>query len=211
MASCSRASLTSYPARCAGDALAVRAGYGLAGIQRAVSREARYASQALRHDTGIDQVISWQISDLFRGAGMNRKLLIQVWILFGAILANFIAQVVYFFHLYYTPQQPLPSPRSLLLLGGVFALFLVGYTLFIKLKRIGFYLLALFLFMEFTFYLWNLIGAGLRGPGWFFHLSDTDPILWLVFAIGYLNLFASGYFLFLLWHNRQIWLGRARA
>ena len=142
---------------------------------------------------------------------MNRKLLIQVWILFASILANFVAQVVYFFHLYYTPQQPFPAPRSLLLLGSVFALFLVGYALFMKRKRIGFYLLALFLFMEFAFYLWNLIGGGLRGPGWFFHLSEPDPVLWIVFAMGYLNLFTSGYFLFLLLRNRQIWLRNARA
>jgi hypothetical protein len=142
---------------------------------------------------------------------MNRNLLIQIWILFASILANFVAQVVYFFHLYYTPRQPFPDLRSLLLMGAVFVLFLVGYVLFLQQQRIGFYLLALFLLMEFTFYLWNFIGAGLRGPGWFFHLSESDPILWIVFAIGYLNLFTSGCFLFLLWRNRQIWLKKAEA
>ncbi len=142
---------------------------------------------------------------------MNRQLRSQAWILFASILANFVAQVVYFFHLYYTPQQPFPTLQSSLLMGGVFALFLVGYVLFIKYKRIGFYLLALFLLMEFAFYLWNFIGAGLRGPGWFFHLSEPDPVLWTVFAIGYVNLFTSGYFLFLIWRNRQIWLKRAAA
>ena len=142
---------------------------------------------------------------------MNRKLLVQLWILFASILANFVAQAVYFFHLYYTPRQPLPNLRSFLLMGSVFALFLISYTLFIKNRRIGFYLLALFLFMEFVFYLWNFIGAGLRGPGWFFHLNDPDPILWLVFTIGYINLFTAGYFLFLLLHNRRIWLSKAWA
>ena len=76
---------------------------------------------------------------------------------------------------------------------------------FLNLPVVSGVLLALFLFMEFAFYLWNLIGGGLRGPGWFFHLSDSDPILWVVFFIGYINLFTSGYFLFLLWRNRQIW------
>ena len=137
---------------------------------------------------------------------MNRTTRIQVWILFGLIMANFVAQVFYFFHLYYTPQQPFPELKSFLLLGSVFALFLLGFTLFIKNKRVGFYLLTLFLSMVFVFYLWNLIGQLVNGFGLFFHLRELDPVLWLVFLIGYLNLFASGYFLLLLLKNRQAWL-----
>ena len=142
---------------------------------------------------------------------MNRTTRIQVWILFGIIMANFIAQVLYFFRLYYTPQHPFPELKSFLLLGLVFVLFLLGFTLFIKNKRVGFYLLALFLSMEFVFYLWNLIGQVINGLGLFFHLRELDPVLWLVFLIGYLNLFASGYFLLLLFKNRQTWLRRVTA
>ena len=137
---------------------------------------------------------------------MNRTTRIQIWILFGIIVANFVAQVLYFFHLYYTPLHPFPEFKSFLLLGSVLALFLLGFTLFIKNKRAGFYLLALFLSMEFIFYLWNLIGQVSNGLGLFFHLRELDPVLSLVFLIGYLNLFASGYFLLLLLKNRQAWL-----
>ena len=140
---------------------------------------------------------------------MNRTTRIRIWILFGIIVANFVAQVIYFLHLYYTPQHPFPELKSFLLLGSVFALFLVGFTLLIKNKRAGFYLLALFLSMEFIFYLWNLIGQAINGLGLFFHLRELDPVLWLVFLIGYLNLFASGYFLLLLIKNRQVWLRNA--
>ena len=140
---------------------------------------------------------------------MNRTTRIQVWILFGIIMANFIAQVLYFFRLYYSPQHPFPELKSFLLLGLVFVLFLLGFTLFIKNKRVGFYLLAFFLSMEFVFYLWNLIGQAINGFGLFFHLRDLDPVLWLVFLIGYLNLFASGYFLLLLFKHRQTWLKNA--
>ena len=68
---------------------------------------------------------------------MSRTLRIQVWILFGIIMANFAAQVFYFLHLYYTPQHPFPEAKSFLLLGSVFALFLLGFTLFIQHKRVG--------------------------------------------------------------------------
>ncbi len=129
---------------------------------------------------------------------MNRNLLIQSRLLFGSILANFIAQVVYYFHLYYSPQQPFPDLKSFLLMGSVVALFLIGYGLFIRQKRPGFFLLSLFLALEFFFYLWNIIGGVVNGLGLFFHLGDRDPILWIVFAIGYLNLFTSGYWLWLL-------------
>ncbi len=142
---------------------------------------------------------------------MNRTTRIQVWILFGLILANFVAQIVYFFHLYYSPQHPFPELRSFLLLGSVFALFLLGFTLFMQHRQLGFYLLTLFLALEFGFYVLNLLGGAIRGPGLFFHLREPDPILWLVFLLGYINLLASGYFLFLLLKNRKTWLRKAAA
>ncbi len=129
---------------------------------------------------------------------MKRNLLIQIRWLFVISLINFIAQVVYFLHLYYTPQHPFPELRSLVLMGSVFALLLGGYRWFVQGKRWGYFLLALFMALEFLFYLWNIIGGALHGLGPFFHLNDSDPILWLVFAIGYLNFFASGYCLALL-------------
>jgi len=136
---------------------------------------------------------------------VKRSELIQIWILFSILLANFIAQVFYFYHLYYTPQHPYPNLRSSLIMGFVFILFLASYYLFITRRKIGDYAIVIFLSVEFFFYLWNTISAGLRPEfGWFFHLKERDPVLWIVFAIGYLSFFASGYFLVLLlyrWHN----------
>jgi hypothetical protein len=135
---------------------------------------------------------------------MNRKLLIQIWILFGILLANFLAQILYFYHLYYAPQHPFPSPRSSLIMSTVFAVFLVSYYLFITKHKAGWYMMAAFLAVEFLFYLWNTVSSGLRPEfGWFFHLQERDPILWIVFAVGYLSFFASGYFLFLLFYDRR--------
>ncbi len=135
---------------------------------------------------------------------MDRHLRVQVWVLFSILLANFAAQVVYFFHLYYTPQHPLPDPKSALVIGSVFALFLTSYFLFVTKHKAGIYALGIFLSLEFFFYLWNIVGGGLRrGYGWFFHLKEHDPILWTVFAIGYLSFFASGVFLLLLFYRRR--------
>ncbi len=61
-----------------------------------------------------------------------------------------------------------------------------------------------YLSLEFLFYLWNIVNSGFRqGYGWFFQLREQDPVLWVVFAIGYLNFFASGYFLILLILRRK--------
>ena len=136
---------------------------------------------------------------------MSVNLQRQIQLLCAVTVANFAAQVVYFFHLYYRPGE-LPDIRSWLLLGAVFALFLCGYVLLARRSTTGYWLLVLFLAMEFFFYLWNLIGSALHGYGLFFQLANPDPILWVVFAIGYLNLFASGYFLGLLLLRRSDFL-----
>jgi hypothetical protein len=134
---------------------------------------------------------------------MNKTIWIQVWVLFAVLLANFVAQVPYFLHLYYSPQHPLPELRSTLLLGGVLALFLVSFALLLARRAAGYYLLIFYLVLEFGFYLWNLVGGVAHGYGWFFHLADRDPVLWLVNAVGYLSFFAAGYFLLLLLARRR--------
>ncbi len=135
---------------------------------------------------------------------MNRNFLTQAWILFVILLANFVAQIVYFFHLYYSPQHPFPNTRSALIMGSVLALFLASFFLLISRHRIGFLLMLFYLSLEFFFYLWNIVTSGFRpGYGWFFHLHEHDPVLWMVFAIGYLSFFASGYFLVLLILRRK--------
>ncbi len=123
--------------------------------------------------------------------------------LFAILLANFAAQVVYYYHLYYTPQHPLPDPKSSLVMGSVFIVFLAGYFLLMTHHKSGYYIMMIFLSVEFLFYLWNLVGGVLHGFGRFFHLRETDPVLWMVFAIGYLSFVASGYFLALLVYRPQ--------
>ncbi len=134
---------------------------------------------------------------------MSRKTTFQMWGLFATILANFIAQIPYFLHLYATPQHPFPDLKSSLLMGSVLALFLAGYGLMQRRVKAGYYVLVFYLSVEFLFYLWNIAGGVVHGYGLFFHLGDRDPILWAVNAIGYVNFFAAGYFLLLLITKRH--------
>src|SRR5262245_36074305 len=133
---------------------------------------------------------------------MNRNIRTQMWILFGMLLANWVAQIVYFRHLYYTPEHPFPTLRNTLPFLSLFVMLIVGYALLLLHRKTGYYLLTFYLALQFFFYLWNTVGGVIHGYGLFFHLSEPDPILWAVFNIGYLSFLASGYFLFLLLYKR---------
>jgi hypothetical protein len=88
----------------------------------------------------------------------------------------------------------------------VFAVFLFASILLFKRIVAGYWLMLIFLAVEFLFYLWNTIGEVVHGYGLFFHLQNPDLLLKTVFAIGYINLFASGYFLCLLLLKRARFL-----
>jgi hypothetical protein len=133
----------------------------------------------------------------------SKPIRIQVIILFLLILANFIAQIPYGLHLYYRPDNPLAHVKEGLPLLIVFVVFLLASLLLFKRQAFGYWLMVLFLAVEFLFYLWNTIGAVIHGYGFFFHLTNPDLLLRAVFTIGYVNLFASGYFLGLLLLKRE--------
>jgi hypothetical protein len=135
-----------------------------------------------------------------------KSIRIQVIILFLLILANFIAQIPYYLHLYYKPNNLLAQLKGGYMLLIVFAVFLLASFLLFKHTVIGYRLMVMFLTVEFLFYVWNTTGAVIHGYGFLYHLANPDLILRAVFAIGYVNLFASGYFLCLLLLKRSIFL-----
>ena len=139
----------------------------------------------------------------------SKPVRVQTIILFLLILANFIAQVPYFLRLYYRPGMNfLAEVRPFLLMGFVFAAFLVASILLFRRSIAGYWLMLAFLTVEFLFYLWNTVGEVVHGYGLFFHLQNPDMLLKIVFAIGYINLFAAGYFLCLLVVRRGDFLDR---
>lgn len=128
----------------------------------------------------------------------SKSIRIQVIILFLLILANFIAQIPYYLHLYYNPNDLLAQAKGVLIMSFVFAVFLLASLFLFKRKVLGYWLMVMFLAVEFLFYLWNTLGEVVHGYGLFYHFNNPDLLLRAVFAIGYINLFASGYFLCLL-------------
>jgi hypothetical protein len=136
----------------------------------------------------------------------SKSIRIQVIILFLLILANFIAQIPYYLHLYYNPNNLLAQLKGGFLLLIVFAVFLLASFLLFKRTVIGYWFMAMFLAVEFLFYVWNTLGGVIHGYGIFYHLANPDLILRAVFAIGYVNLFVSGYFLCLLLLKRTAFL-----
>jgi hypothetical protein len=134
----------------------------------------------------------------------NKNILIQAIFLYLLILANFIAQIPYFFHLYYHSQSLISSSKSFLIMGAVFLFFLTASIFTFTRHRIGYPLLLIFLAAEFLFYLWNTLGTVMHGYALFFQIYNPDLLLRIVYSIGYVNLFASGYFIFLLLRYKSV-------
>jgi len=120
---------------------------------------------------------------------MKTKLRILFWI----TISNYIVQIPYDLYLYHTLASSLPG---FLLLAATFLLFIIPYILFKKSAKVGYVGMIIFLSIEFLFYISNLLFSMVNGYPPFFQLGNPDPILFGAFLIGYINLFASGYFLY---------------
>lgn len=121
------------------------------------------------------------------------------------VLANYLAQIPYYLDVYYFPHHAAPNLPDLLLLLATLVWFLIGYAGLARGSRAGYWVLLAFLIVEVGFYLYNMVIQVTHGYAPFFHLHARDPILFVVFAIGYLNLLAGLYFLyFLLRHRRTL-------
>jgi hypothetical protein len=71
-----------------------------------------------------------------------------------------------------------------------------------------FWLLLTFLLTEFAFYAANMVNQVAHGFAPFFHLQNRDPLLFTVFAIGYLNLIGGLIFaIFLIGRYRTLVTG----
>ena len=134
---------------------------------------------------------------------MGDNVTLQVRVLAAIILLNFVAQIPYYLHLYYFRHHQPPNIVGSLLLGAVFALFVAGYALLSMHKRLGYVLLQTFLAMEFLFYFLSAVHSMMNGFEPFHQVENHDLLLRIVYGIGYLNLFASGYLLVLLFFNRN--------
>ncbi len=141
----------------------------------------------------------------------SKNVLMQARVLFALILLNFLAQIPYYLHLYAGRQALSVTARSSLIMGAVFALFLLASWLLFRGQRPGYSLMFAFLSVEFLFYLFGVIESALHGFAPFFQVQNPDVVLRIIYSIGYMNLFASGYFLWLLIRYRPLFLARQTA
>ncbi|HET9109399.1 MAG TPA: hypothetical protein VFN78_01115 [Ktedonobacterales bacterium] len=121
-----------------------------------------------------------------------------LWTVLVVVGANYLAQIPYYLRVYYFPHHVGPSISGTLLLGCTLVWFLVGYGRLLTGSAKGYWLLVSFLATEVFFYTYNMVNQVAHGLPPFLHLSVRDPVLFAVFGIGYLNMLAGVYFLFVL-------------
>lgn len=114
------------------------------------------------------------------------------------VLANYAAQVPYVVHLHKSPTL-----AGTLLLGATLVWFLCGYAGLLLGLRAGYWTLVSYLLTMVAFYAWNIFNQVRHGYPPFMHLRERDPILFIVFAIGYVNMLAGATFLAYLLRQRH--------
>lgn len=141
---------------------------------------------------------------------LNRVVMYAILVVVGA---NYLAQIPYYLYLYYFPRHAPPSLFGTALLAATFVWFLAGWLLLAQRgSRAGFGLLLTFLLTEFVFYAANMVNQVAHGFAPFFHLRNPDPLLFTVFAVGYLNMIGGLVFaVFLIWRYRTLTPGQAPA
>ncbi len=109
-------------------------------------------------------------------------------VLLVVVLANYLAQLVYYLDLYY-PQPPAIPGAALLVL--TFVWFLAGYLGARRGWWMGRLLLLTFLLAMVGFYVTSPFGLLIHGYGLLWHFQHHDLPVRMVFAVRYLNMFVG--------------------
>jgi len=126
-----------------------------------------------------------------------------LWLLLAVVGANYLAQIPYYLHLYYLPHGLLPSASGVALLGFTCVWFLAGYIGLARGCVAGYWLLLAFLLVEVSFYLRGILIRVTNGYPAFQNMLTHDPILRVVFGIGYLNMVAGACFIVYMARHRR--------
>jgi hypothetical protein len=128
-------------------------------------------------------------------------------LLLAVVGANFLAQIPYYLHQYYLPSHAAPALVGLVLMGVVLAWFGVGFAGLRRGSRIGYYLTLTFLMVEWLFYLQTQIVQALTGHGILLYVwHPSDMVLFIVFGLGYINFFASFWFVYFMLSRKAMFL-----
>jgi len=109
-------------------------------------------------------------------------------VLLVVVVANYLAQIVYYLDLYY-PQPMAISGTALL--GLTLVWFLAGYVGTRRDWWMGRLLLLTYLLAMVGFYVANTYGLVVHGYGLLWHFQHHDFPVRMVFAMGYLNMFVG--------------------
>jgi hypothetical protein len=115
--------------------------------------------------------------------------------LLAAVALNYLAQIPYYFHQYYSGRHLAPSWPGTFLLLLTFVWFLAGYTRFVRGKKYGVGLLLSFLAAQILFYGHAIIFGLINGGGAVAQLKTHSPFLFVIFLIGYINFGVAAYYL----------------
>ena len=102
------------------------------------------------------------------------------------VLVNYAAQVPYYVHQYY-PRPP--SWPGVVLLALTFVWFLAGYRRYVRGRSYGYALLLSYVVAQVAFYGHSALLSVMHGghAGAVAQLSNSSPLLIVIFAIGFLN------------------------
>ena len=109
-------------------------------------------------------------------------------VLLVVVVANYLAQIVYYLDLYY-PQPPAIFGTALL--GLTLVWFLAGYVGARRGQWMGRVLLLTYLLAMVGFYVANTYKLLIHGYGLLWHFQQHDLPVRIVFALGYLNMFVG--------------------
>lgn len=143
-------------------------------------------------------------------ARLRRQCARFLWLLLAVVGANYLAQIPYYLHLYYLPHGLAPSASGVALLGATCAWFLVGYIGLARGREAGYWLLLAFLLTEVGFYAHGILIRVSNGAPAFQNMQTHDPLLLIVFGIGYLNMVMGAFFIFALLRHRGALLAHGR-
>lgn len=131
---------------------------------------------------------------------------VMMYCLLAVVGVNYVAQIPYYLYLYYFPHHAPPNALGTAMLLATLVWFLAGWILLARRGNlVGYLLLLTFLLTEFAFYFLNMVNQVAHGFSPFFHLQNRDPLLFTVFAIGYLNLIGTALFaVYLIWRYRAL-------
>jgi lipid-A-disaccharide synthase-like uncharacterized protein len=139
---------------------------------------------------------------------MSRTFLLRAVALVVAV--NYLAQVPYYLHQYYATYHAAPSVLGAALLAATLLWFVLGIVGLHRGSARGYLLLISFLSVEFLFYVQTQVVQLISGHGVLLYvIRPSDPVLFIVFGIGYINFVAAGWFVYYLVTHRAAFLAKA--